>query len=298
MFEFKDKIIRGEKPNIEDWNKYLIEAHNKSPSMTPVAFASYKSKNEQNSYEILSNEIDKILLSRDQKDISILDLACGDGFLIQYLTSKLREADNIVGIDMSEGELRLARMKYEVNSNIKFYQAKAQNIPLFDNSIDAIICHMAFMLMLPIEPVVSEIHRVLKSGGFFSAVIGNAREKQGFFNEILKITYQFIDFRYPLIREIQTGDSRVQNEKGLKELFAKDKGFNGSVDIDDFSLMISTGPQGVWDLIKEMYFVSMLPSSDQIELEKEIKNYTLARANTNKMIDFEFQMRKFSVFKD
>ncbi len=57
--------------------------------------------------------------------------------------------------------------------------AEAQKIPLGDASADAVLCHMALMLMLPIEPVIGEIHRVLAPGGIFAAVSGTPKRRAG-----------------------------------------------------------------------------------------------------------------------
>jgi SAM-dependent methyltransferase len=291
--QFGKKIFRGETPNDEDWNQYLVEAHQQAPSMTPAAFAPYKTALGLTSYEILAENANRI----DHQPTTILDLACGDGYLLQFLLPKLPGSGKLIGIDMSEGELQVAKKNYGHNRQVQFYSAMSQSLPLPDDSIDLMVCHMAFMLMLPIEPAVSEIHRVLKSGGAFSAVIGNARGKQGFLGEILKITLQFIDSRYPQVRETRTGDARVQSEAGLRELFSPARGFLEALDIFDFSLLINTDPQGVWDLMKDMYLISMLPPPDKSELEAELKRFTATKVNANGTVHFEFQMRMFTAKK-
>jgi ubiquinone/menaquinone biosynthesis C-methylase UbiE len=261
--------------------------------MTPAAFALYKTSSGLSSYELLANKI----VQAFPRPNTILDLACGDGYLIQYLLPKLNRPGNIMGVDMSEGELQLARKNYEQDPRVQFHLAKAQTLPLSDSSMDSIACHMAFMLMLPLDPVVSEIHRVLKSGGSFSAVIGDARGRPGLFSEIQKLTSQFIDACYPGFRDARSGDARVESETGIRELFSLTGGFEDAIDIFDFSLIIKTGPQGVWNLMKNMYFVTMLSQAEKRKLEKALKNFTLLQADAEKTVNFDFHMRMITVKK-
>ena len=194
MSEFANKIMRGELPTDEEWSDHLMEAHKIAPSMTPNAFAEFKTEKGLNSYELLARELQPLY----GKDATVLDLACGDGHLMPYFLSKLGKGSKIFGIDMADGELEIGRKKI-TDTRVRFYRAKARQIPLPDQSVDHIVCHMAFMLMLPVEPVVREISRLLKPSGKFSAVIGS-KTTVGLFSEIRKANFQFIHSRYPKVK--------------------------------------------------------------------------------------------------
>lgn len=288
MSEFATKIMKGQIPSDQDWNQYLIQAHKIAPSMTPIAFAPYKTSNDLTSYQILAHSIE-CLKGRDAK---ILDLACGDGYLFQFLLPILGPKGTIIGVDMSEAELDVARENFGKKPQIQLFNGTSQSIPVTSNTLDAIVCHMAFMLMLPLDPAIEEIHRCLKSGGIFSAVIGNSRGKLGFFSDVQKVMFKFLSQRYPKISEARSGDPRVQSESGIRELFSK--GFDSNIEFFDFSLIIQIEPNIVWNLIKDMYFVSMLPDSEKKELEAELKDFT---ASYNQDSSFEFQMRMFTLKK-
>ncbi len=292
MTEFESKIAKGIKPTDEDWNRYLMEVHRQAPSMTPAIFAPYKTSEGLNSYEILAAALEGLT----QRAAAVLDLACGDGYLIPLLLKTLGPSATVTGVDMSDGELQVARAKFAHNPQVKLHQARAQELPLPNSSVDAIVSHMAFMLMLPVEPVVAEIHRVLKSGGSFSAVISNRRGNVGFFDEALTLAAPYVERCYPGRKEARTGDVRVQNEAGLKELFSPKTGFDGSLDLFDFSLLIKTGPQGVWSIVSDMYIISTLPLEEKAQLEKDIKSFTAEKLGHG-AVEFEFPMRMFSVRK-
>src|SRR5437016_3335706 len=108
MSKFSEKVFRGEKPTDEEWADHLIEAHSIAPSMTPHAFANYKSKDGISSYEFLAKAVTDI----EGPGPTILDLACGDGYLIQFVLPKIGDEGSVIGIDMSEAELAVAKKTY------------------------------------------------------------------------------------------------------------------------------------------------------------------------------------------
>ena len=292
-------IVEGENANLFEllagarFEFVAIEAHKLAPSMTPAAFAPYQTSDGQTSYELLSKSIEGLRNTAS----TVLDMACGDGHLFPYLLRTLGVTGTVVGVDMSEGELGVARTTFQKDERVKLHRASAQSLPLANNSVDAIVCHMAFMLMLPLDPVMAEISRVLKEGGIFSAVIGNARGKGGLFGDIQKLTSHFIGNLYPKLQEVRSGDPRVQSEAGLQELFSLNGGFQQPTEIKDFALLIKTGPQGVWDLMKDMYFVSMLPKSEKDQHEIEMKEFAASKERPDGTVSFEFQMRMFTAKK-
>lgn len=128
-------------------------------------------------------------------------------------------------------------------------------------------------------------------------MIGNARGKGGLLGDILKLTYQFVDSRYPKINDAPMGDSRVQSEDGLRGLFSSKLGFGETIDIFDFALLMRTNSQGVWNLMKDMYHVSMLSQDEKIQLETELKKFSAAKADADGKLSFDFNMRRFTVRK-
>ena len=54
---------------------------------------------------------------------------------------------------------------------------------------------------------------------------------------------------------------------------------------------------GVWSLMKEMYFVSMLPNHEKMHLEEELKQFVRTKADSKGLVAFPFSMAKFVVTK-
>lgn len=100
---------------------------------------------------------------------SILDIATGTGDLAIKFAEKTN-ASNIVGLDLSEGMLEVAKKKVINNSiknKIEFIKGDSEALPFNDNSFDAITVSFGIRNFENLEKGLSEILRVLKPNGLF-----------------------------------------------------------------------------------------------------------------------------------
>jgi len=106
----------------------------------------------------------------------ILDIGCGDGFLLIKLASKFKE---LYGMDVASSRLREAEAKVKElypfeASKFKFVEGNADNpLPFPNNFFDAITCIAVMEHVYDIFSLVKEMHRVLKPGGYVVAEIPN-----------------------------------------------------------------------------------------------------------------------------
>lgn len=102
---------------------------------------------------------------RDQRELRVLDLACGSGAFLRDLRGAFPRAA-VFGLDLSEAYLGEAREA----SGAAVVQANAERLPFADASLDAVTCVYLFHELPPkVRPVVAaEIARVLKPGGVFA----------------------------------------------------------------------------------------------------------------------------------
>jgi demethylmenaquinone methyltransferase/2-methoxy-6-polyprenyl-1,4-benzoquinol methylase len=102
----------------------------------------------------------------DLQPKSILDVATGTGdFAIQAL--KLHP-DKVIGIDISEGMLKVGLEKIKkkgLEDIIELHPGDSENIPFEDNKFDAIIVAYGVRNFENLEKGLSEMYRVLRSGG-------------------------------------------------------------------------------------------------------------------------------------
>jgi len=96
-----------------------------------------------------------------QKEDVILDVGCAEGFVTSYFL----KADFVIGLELSENSLKIAKQKLGTY-NVQFIRADAMAIPIRASSIDKITV-LEVLEHLPTESqqrLCREIDRVLRRG--------------------------------------------------------------------------------------------------------------------------------------
>jgi len=78
-------------------------------------------------------QVTAFYLRPEEGDI-ILDAGCGEGFVVSHLL----KASLVVGLDLSENSLKIAKKKLEAN-NVQFIRADVTAIPIRESSIDKVL---------------------------------------------------------------------------------------------------------------------------------------------------------------
>lgn len=273
---FVRKLIAGIPTTEADWDEHLLEYHRSDPGVTPRSFAQWKSRSGLSSYELLADAVSAEIGSKHS--VRILDLACGDGYLSELLIKRLGNRARLIGVDMSAAELELAGSRLR-GHDIELLERRAQNLRLTEHSIDAVVCHMAFMLMSPLGPVAKEIAQVLRPGGLFAAVVNRAPAVGTADNDnddVLAVSRRqinsFLAREYPDMGRPRTGDPRVGSRDGLRELFNSSTGYQGELEVRDFDVLIETSPKGIADFLLSTYVLGALPVEKQKQLRAELES--------------------------
>lgn len=97
----------------------------------------------------------------------VLDLGSGAGFDAFLASRKVGTPGKVIGVDMTEEMLDKARENAKKGNyiNVEFRKGDIENLPVDDNSIDAIISNCVINLAPDKERVFKEAYRVLKPGG-------------------------------------------------------------------------------------------------------------------------------------
>jgi len=107
----------------------------------------------------------KALKDTDHRDLILVDLACGSGAFLKDLTSTLPRG-RLFGLDLSMAYLGQSLRR----SGRPVVQAKMEQLPFADNSLDAVTCIYLFHELPPRYRLViaAEIARILKPSGFLA----------------------------------------------------------------------------------------------------------------------------------
>jgi SAM-dependent methyltransferase len=201
------------------------------------------------SYEWLAGLLDP------RRHRTIVDLACGDGFLLE-LVRELQGTDaRLIGVDMSRAELDLAARR--LGPDVRLVEADAAETGIPSASQDAVLSHMAFMLMPDVAAVLAEIARILRPGGLFATVVGRrGAERSGAAREFYE-TLRTVRAEEP--RTIEwTADARIQSSEGIESLFAGWK----DLEVEDSVLGVRVPVADLWPFLEVAYYDVALLSPD------------------------------------
>ncbi len=98
---------------------------------------------------------------------TVLDLGCGAGFDTLLTGQKVGPNGNVIGVDMTPEMIAKARHNASLLSltSVEFILGEIEHLPLPDASVDLVISNGVFNLCPDKPRVLSEVFRVLKSGG-------------------------------------------------------------------------------------------------------------------------------------
>jgi ubiquinone/menaquinone biosynthesis C-methylase UbiE len=115
--------------------------------------------------------IAEFMRGRDQRQLRLLDVACGSGRFLADLAQAF-PALPMVGSDLSQAYLDEAARFLDGRRNVTFQQANAEALPFENASFDVVTCVFLYHELPNAvrRNVTSEIARVLKPGGLFAFV--------------------------------------------------------------------------------------------------------------------------------
>lgn len=98
---------------------------------------------------------------------TILDLGSGGGIDVLMSSKYVGKSGKIYGLDMTDEMLELAnKNKAKMGAdNVEFIKGYIENIPLANNSVDAVISNCVINLSEDKKKALSEAYRVIKDGG-------------------------------------------------------------------------------------------------------------------------------------
>lgn len=107
------------------------------------------------------------------QDKKVLEIGPGLGFTLNRIANV---AHNTFGLDISIETLRVNQQRAQKPAAaLNLIQASATDIPLQDNSIDAVVSIGCLHHIPNIQAAIAEVHRILKPGGIFKGMVYNRK---------------------------------------------------------------------------------------------------------------------------
>ncbi|GAA6133490.1 methyltransferase domain-containing protein [Oceaniserpentilla sp. 4NH20-0058] len=132
-----------------------------------------------------------LVVPEQMQGLKVLDLGCGAGRDVYALSAMVGEFGHVVGLDMTDEQLAVAREYQDYHadifgyqtSNVEFIQGdidQLNKLPFADGYFDLIVSNCVINLVQDKQNVLKQAHRLLKQGGemYFSDVYCDRRIPQ------------------------------------------------------------------------------------------------------------------------
>jgi len=134
---------------------------------------------------------------RISPDARMLDVGCGSGWATRMLAEYAFNG-RVTGIDISDEMIRVARESSRSLPNVDFEIASAEQLPFPDHEFTHAFSMESLYYYRNIPQALKEIHRVLKPGGLFVAIMDLYWENEA--------THQWIDTLKVPVELLSVGD--------------------------------------------------------------------------------------------
>ncbi len=118
-----------------------------------------------------------IELMRIDAAARVIDVGCGSGWAARLMAEKAQEG-RVVGIDVSDEMIRVARESSAEISNVEFQVASAEELPFEPGEFTHAFSMESLYYYADIPAALKEIRRVLQTGGRFVTVVDLYRENE------------------------------------------------------------------------------------------------------------------------
>lgn len=274
---------------LENSDEFLLRFHAQYPGVTSKIFAHAQIGKGFSSYDLLLEHI-----SDDCASLTVLDLGCGDGFLLDKLCKRQQKKHHLIGVDMSEAELYAAKKRL-ASQEVTLLCEKAHNLSLLDSSVDCVLSHMSFMLMNPIVDVIKELTRVLKLGGVFTAVVPGDLQPGDAYELFIQALRQAFD-RDGIELKTRLGDSRTQSIEGICSLFCPNTGFSEPL-VENYILKLDAIPKQLCDIFLFNYNVALLSTESKEKLKCELMDKFKSILSEEGLTPCSMKVRKITAFR-
>lgn len=106
---------------------------------------------------------------------TVLDVACGTGVLARSAAERVGPTGRVVGLDLNEGMLTVAR---RLRADIEWRQGDAADMPFADDTFDAVLCQSALMFFPDATQALREMGRVARPCGVVGVQVYRSLDDQ------------------------------------------------------------------------------------------------------------------------
>lgn len=158
-------------------------------------------------------------------EATVLDVGCGSGWATRLMAQNASHG-RVIGIDVSDEMVGLAREESVNQPNVEFQVASAEQLPFDDARFTHAFSMESLYYYADIQRALSEIRRVSKPGALFVAVVDLYRENEPSHQwiDFLKVPVQLLsaaEYRYLFesVGFVNVSDERLLDPTPVPEVY-------------------------------------------------------------------------------
>ena len=195
----------------------------------------------------------------------VLDIACGTGVLSRTALNYVGNTGSVVGVDINEGMLAVARNKHP---DVEWKQTPAESLPFDTGSFDAVISQFGLMFFENRTRAIEEMIRVLRPDGKLVIAVWDTLENTAGY-------LAMVDLLQQLFGDEAANGLRVPYNLGdvdkLKSLFQQPKLKNVKVDTQEGYARFPSLEAWIYTDIKGWVLADMIDDEQYARLLKEAR---------------------------
>lgn len=198
----------------------------------------------------------------------VLDVCCGSGASAIPAAPAVGPTGSVVGVDLAENLLELARTKARKHSltNVQFESGDMTALRFADDSFDAVVCVFGVFFVPEMEVALRELTRVLRPSGRMAITTWGPR----LFEPVNTVFWNAVqEVRPELYKGFNPWD-RICNEEGLRALLAEG-GLTGIEVTSETGLQPLDKPEDWWAMVLGSGYRGTVAQLTESERER-IKN--------------------------
>lgn len=166
-------------------------------------------------FEFTAADMAQRVAERAQGPIRVLEVACGTGISTRHLAQALPKGSEIVATDLNPAMLAHAEKVNGSLPGVSYSQADALDLPFDDASFDAVVCQFGIMFFPDKAKGMTEMHRVLKPGGFCALNVWDGFDKNPSVAVVDRVIKHFFISDPPCFLEIPFGTITPDSGRSL-----------------------------------------------------------------------------------